>query len=170
VTHANWACQPAALEAGSGQGRTTATARRATNGVTFPSFRRYETARTFSFGRNFGGTASSTGRVFGNFAAFRLSASRLAVGQACTPAFDVGPHADWANILAANKFGSGQVLNTATARATDDVTFPGRRCREAAGTASFGRIFGGTASSTGREFGNFAAFGPFAGILASVKG
>jgi len=159
VSHADWAYDTAAFEAGSGQGlHSTATGLRGTtDGVTFPTARRCEDARTASFGRIFGRAASSTGRVFGNFASGRLFACCLAVGKACAPAFDVVTHADWANILVAFKFGSGQVLRRALRGPTDDVTFPGRRRREAARTASFGRIFGGTANSTGRVFGNCAA-------------
>jgi len=162
VSHADWAYVTAAFEAGSGQGlRSTATAtalRGTTDGVTFPTARLHEAALTLSFGRNFGGTASSTARIFGNFASGRLFACCLAVGQACAPAFDVVTHADWANILAAFKFGSGQVLRRAFRGTTDDVTFPSFRRYEAALTLSFGRNFGGTASfRTRRVFGNFAS-------------
>jgi len=168
VSHADWAYVTAAFEAGSGQGlRSTAAALRGTtDGVTFPTARLCEAARTASFGRIFGRAASSTARVFSNFASGRLSACCLAVRQACTPAFDVVTHADWANILAANKFGSGQVLRRAFRATTDDVTFPTARRCEAARTASFGRIFGGTASSTGRVFGNCASGRLFACCLA----
>jgi len=172
VSHADWAYVTAAFEAGSGQGlRSTAAALRGTtDGVTFPTARLCEAARTASFGRIFGRAASSTARVFSNFASGRLSACCLAVRQACTPAFDVVTHADWANILAANKFGSGQVLRRAFRATTDDVTFPTARRCEAARTASFGRIFGGTASSTGRVFGNFAASRLFARCNAVGQG
>ena len=81
----------------------------------------------------------------------------LQVALQLAPTFDVVTHADWAYDTAAHKFSSGQVLHGASRPAANGVTFPGRRCREAVRTASFGRIFGGTASFTGRVFGNFAA-------------
>lgn len=64
------------------------------NVVTLPSRVVLEGARTISFARVFGRTASATGRVFGHFASVCLFARGLAVSQACLEAFDVVAHAN----------------------------------------------------------------------------